>query len=245
MLQPISDARLAYLDVARAGALDPPAGGIALDIGCGGGYLSELLLARGWRVVGLDPALASLVAARARAGRQGGVSGGPALAVVAAAGEQSPVAADTAALACCCDVLEHVDDVDKVVAEVARVLVPGGTFLFETINRTLASRALAIGVLQRWRLTRLVDFELHEWDRFVRPSELAGVLQRHGLRLGGISGLAPRASWRTTMSSFVAAKTGAIAFDELGRRLQIGPVRPTWGAYLGWALKPRTAAEPG
>jgi 2-polyprenyl-6-hydroxyphenyl methylase/3-demethylubiquinone-9 3-methyltransferase len=57
-------------------------------------------------------------------------------------GERLPVADDEFDLAYCCDVLEHVSDLDAVVSETARALKPGGFFLFDTINRTLASNYL-------------------------------------------------------------------------------------------------------
>ncbi len=54
-------------------------------------------------------------------------------------------------LVSCCDVLEHVRDLDRVIAETARVLRPGGLYLFDTINRTRRSKVLAIKAMQEWR----------------------------------------------------------------------------------------------
>ena len=68
-----------------------------------------------------------------------------------------------------------------VISETARVLKPGGLYLFDTINRTPVSKLLAIKVMQEWRLTRLTDVAIHDWDMFITPGELAAVLERHGL----------------------------------------------------------------
>ncbi len=102
-----------------------------LDIGCGGGFLAEEFAALGCRVTGVDPSPASIGAARAHAAGRGfridyrvGV------------GEELPAPDAGFGVACCCDVLEHVSDVDRVISETARVLEPGGLYLFDTINRT-------------------------------------------------------------------------------------------------------------
>ena len=99
----------------------------------------------------------------------------------------------------CCDVLEHVNNVPQVIAETARVLRPGGTYLYDTINRTLRSRWIVIKLLQEWRWTALMPPGLHDWKLFIRPAELQRELVRHGLMPGGLTGLKPR---RTRFASF-------------------------------------------
>ncbi len=88
--------------------------------------------------------------------------------------------------------LEHVSDVDGVISETARVLEPGGLYLFDTVNRTRASKLFAIKAVQQWRLTRLTDAAFDDWDMFIRPAELAAVLERHGLAHGETTGLGAR-----------------------------------------------------
>jgi hypothetical protein len=71
-------------------------------------------------------------------------------------------------------------------------LKPEGIFLFDTPNRTLASKLVIIKVMQEWRFTRFIDAALHEWAMFIKPEELVMILSRHGLWIGEIVGLGPR-----------------------------------------------------
>jgi 2-polyprenyl-6-hydroxyphenyl methylase / 3-demethylubiquinone-9 3-methyltransferase len=211
-------------------------GGLAglrvLDIGCGGGFLAEEFAAIGCQVTGVDPSPASVSAARAHAAGRG-----LHIDYQVGAGEELPAPDAAFGVACCCDVLEHVSDLDRVISETARVLRPGGLYLFDTINRTLASKLLAIKVMQQWPLTRLTDVALHDWDMFITPAELAGTLERHGLALGGVTGLGPRARPLAALRGLVSARRGRITYGELSRRLDVGPVRTTAVSYMGFATR--------
>jgi 2-polyprenyl-6-hydroxyphenyl methylase / 3-demethylubiquinone-9 3-methyltransferase len=203
-----------------------------LDIGCGGGFLAEEFAALGCQVTGIDPSPVSVGAARRHAAERG-----LRIDYRVGAGEELPVPDASFGLACCCDVLEHVTDVDRVIGEVARVLEPGGLFLFDTINRTLKSRLLAVKAVQEWRLTRLTDVALHDWDMFITPAELTAVLRRHGLSPGEITGLGPRANPLAMLRAYAGARLGRISYGELSRRLDVGPVTSTALSYLGFAVK--------
>ena len=211
-----------------------PAGLRVLDIGCGGGFLAEQFAALGCRVTGVDQSPASVSTARAHAAGRGLRIG-----YLAGAGEELPVPDAAFDVACCCDVLEHVTDVDRVISETARVLKPGGLYLFDTINRTWQSRLLAIKVTQQWRLTRLTDVAIHDWDMFLTPAELAAVLERHGLTPGDVTGLGSRGRPRTVLRALIAAKRGRITYGELSRRLEVGQVNSTAVSYMGVAAKAR------
>jgi 2-polyprenyl-6-hydroxyphenyl methylase/3-demethylubiquinone-9 3-methyltransferase len=154
-----------------------------------------------------------------------------------AAGERLPLADASVDLAYCCDVLEHVSDLERVVSETARVLKPGGLYLFDTINRTRTSKLLAIKLLQDWRLTRVVDTELHSWALFIKPTELAEILRRHGLRLDEITGLGPRANKASLLWNFTRARRGRITFGRLSRLMDVGQVKGTAVSYMGRATK--------
>ena len=226
--------RLAYFrDVLARQAGTGPAGldGLrVLDIGCGGGFLAEEFAALGCRVTGVDPSPASVSAARAHAAGRGlGID------YRVGAGEALPAPDAAFAVACCCDVLEHVSDLDRVISETARVLRPGGLYLFDTINRTLASKLLAIKVMQQWPLTRLTDVALHDWDMFITPAELAAALERHGLAPGPVTGLGARARPLAALRHLVSARRGRITYGELSRRLDVGQVRTTAVSYMGYA----------
>src|SRR5579863_1060507 len=184
-----------------------PAGLRVLDIGCGGGFLAEEFAALGCQVTGVDPSSASIEAARAHAAGRG-----LRIDYRVGSGEQLPAPDASFAVACCCDVLEHVTDVDQVISETARALEPGGLYLFDTINRTRASKLVAIKAAQQWRLTRLTDVAFHDWDMFITPAELAAILERHGLALGETTGLGARATPLAVLRSLARARLGRITY---------------------------------
>ena len=203
-----------------------------LDIGCGGGFLAEEFAALGCRVTGVDPSPVSVGVARAHAAGKGlhidyrvGV------------GEELPFPDAAFGVACCCDVLEHVSDLDRVISETARVLTPGGLYLFDTINRTLKSKLLAVKVMQQWPLTRLTDVAVHDWDMFITPAELAGLLERHGLAPGEVTGLGARAKPLAVLRSYARARLGRITYGELSRQLDVGRISSTAVSYMGFATK--------
>jgi 2-polyprenyl-6-hydroxyphenyl methylase/3-demethylubiquinone-9 3-methyltransferase len=214
----------------------------ALDVGCGAGLLAEEFARLGFDVVGVDPSAVAIEAASAHAEKSG-----LRIRYQVGAGEQLPVEDGAFDVVYCCDVLEHVADLPKVLAETARVMKPGGLYLFDTINRTARSRLLAIKLMQEWPLTRILDTELHLWEKFIKPNELASLLIGNGLEPAGLSGLAPRANSLAMLRSFVQARRGRITYGELSRRLDFGQVRRTSLSYMGYAVKRpggRLTAEP-
>jgi 2-polyprenyl-6-hydroxyphenyl methylase / 3-demethylubiquinone-9 3-methyltransferase len=204
----------------------------ALDIGCGGGFVAEEFARLGCRVVGVDPSEVSIETARRHA-----AATGLDVDYRVGSGERLPAADGEFDLAYCCDVLEHVADLDAVVSETARALKPQGIFLFDTPNRTLASKLLVIKVMQEWRLTRFIDAALHEWTMFITPKELVMILSRHGLRIGEIVGLGPRSKKPRVLLNFIRANRGRITYGELSRRLDAGQVKNTRVSYMGFATK--------
>ena len=135
----------------------------ALDVGCGGGFLAEEFAALGCQVTAVDPSPVSIDAARGHA-----VARSLDIDYRVGAGERLPFQDSAFDLAYCCDVLEHVSDLARVVSETARVLKPGGLYLFDTINRTLKSKLLVIKAMQQWPLTRITDTAIHDWDMFIK-----------------------------------------------------------------------------
>jgi 2-polyprenyl-6-hydroxyphenyl methylase / 3-demethylubiquinone-9 3-methyltransferase len=208
------------------------AGMRALDVGCGGGFLAEEFARLGFDVVGVDPSTVSIEAAR----RHAAVSSLK-IDYRVGAGEQLPLQDCMFDVAYCCDVLEHVSDLDRVMSETARVLKPGGLYLFDTLNRTLQSKLVAIKVTQEWPLTRIVDTPLHDWQMFIKPAELARTLHRHGLHLGEIVGLGPRAKLPTVLRSFISVSKGRITYGEFSRRVDFGRIKSTAASYMGYATK--------
>lgn len=175
-----------------------------LDVGCGGGLMSEPLARRGARVVGVDASPGNVAAARLHA-RAEGVDldyrlGEPAVAL--APDEQFDV---VLAL----EVVEHVSDVPAFVGTLGRSLAPGGLLIASTIDRTWKSFLFAIVGAEY--ILRVLPRGTHQWRRFVRPDELAVQAGRAGLQQRGLRGmrylpLLHRASWcRDTRVNYIAS----------------------------------------
>ncbi len=168
-------------------------GARALDIGCGGGILSEALAGRGARVTGIDLAERALKVARMHA-LEGSLDLNYELISAEQLAEERPAGFD---LVCCMEMLEHVPRPESVVRAAARLVRPGGWVFFSTINRNFKSFALAIVGAEY--LLRLLPRGTHEYARFLRPSELAGWAREAGLDAVEFRGLEPellRGGWR-------------------------------------------------
>lgn len=160
-------------------------GKAVLDLGCAGGFMAEALDDRGATVTGIDPAAEAIAAARAHAAEQH-----RRIAYDVGVGEALPYPAGAFDAVVCVDVLEHVADLDKVLSEVARVLKPGGLFLFDTINRNPIARFAVITMAED--VLRLLPKGTHDPDLFITPAELRGAMMRAGLTPGRFTGLGPR-----------------------------------------------------
>jgi 2-polyprenyl-6-hydroxyphenyl methylase/3-demethylubiquinone-9 3-methyltransferase len=154
--------------------LDALAGLRILDIGCGGGVLSEPLARLGAAVVGADPAEANIAAARLHAAEAGVTVDYRATTAeaLADAGERFDVVLAM-------EVVEHVADMSLFVRRCAEMVKPGGLMIAATLNRTLKSFALAIVGAEY--VLRWLPRGTHRWDKFVTPNELEAALARHGL----------------------------------------------------------------
>jgi 2-polyprenyl-6-hydroxyphenyl methylase / 3-demethylubiquinone-9 3-methyltransferase len=204
-----------------------------LDVGCGGGLLAEEFARLGCTVVGVDPSEESLAAARIHAAGQG-----LAIEYRRASGEALPFADASFEVVYCCDVLEHVTDLRQVIAETARVLKPGGTYLYDTINRTPQSRLVMIKLLQEWRWTAMMPPRLHDWHMFIRPTELRGALEQQGLVPAGLIGLKPRANPLRVVRALRRLKQGRLTYVAAVREMDVGESPDTSLSYLGYARKP-------
>jgi 2-polyprenyl-6-hydroxyphenyl methylase/3-demethylubiquinone-9 3-methyltransferase len=153
-----------------------------LDIGCGGGILSEPLARLGAEVVGADPAEENIEVARAHATEAGVVVDYRATTAeeLAAQGERFDVVLAM-------EVVEHVTDVGAFVATCAEMVKPGGLLIAATLNRTVKSFALAIVGAEY--VLRWVPRGTHQWDKFVTPEELETALESAGLRVIGERGV--------------------------------------------------------
>ncbi len=148
-----------------------------------------------------------------------------------------PFADETFDLAYCCDVLEHVDDLGRVLRETARVLKPGGIYLYDTINRTALSKLIAIKIFQEWSWTRFMPPNLHDWSMFIKPDELEAELGKCGLTPGGRTGLKARANPLRLVMILRARKQGRLSYAEAVRRAGLGESHDCSVQYMGWAEK--------
>ena len=162
--------------------LGDPTGRRVLDAGCGGGLVARELAAAGAEVVGIDRSLGSLGVARRATPRRFRPAQGRL--------ERLPFADASFDAVVAADVLEHLPDLPAAVAELARVLRPAGSFLFDTVNRTPWSWFTAVFGLEQ--VLRIVPRGTHDWRLFIRPAELDRLLAGAGLARVEVTGLAPR-----------------------------------------------------
>jgi 2-polyprenyl-6-hydroxyphenyl methylase/3-demethylubiquinone-9 3-methyltransferase len=203
-----------------------------LDVGCGGGILSEEFAKIGCRVTGIDPSGPSLETARKHA-----VSEALTIDYRQASGERIPFKANTFDMVTCCDVLEHVDDLEKTFCEVARVLKPGGMFFYDTINRTKESRKANIFAAQDFALTSFFPPNTHVWEKFITPDELFLLFEKVGFENRDMTGLNSALPDLQVAALLIRRKLGLLTFAELGRRLQFQTGGGLQTSYLGWAIR--------
>ncbi|MBB1471579.1 bifunctional 2-polyprenyl-6-hydroxyphenol methylase/3-demethylubiquinol 3-O-methyltransferase UbiG [Luteimonas sp. MC1782] len=201
-LHALNPVRLAYVQ-ARA----PLPGRRVLDVGCGGGLLSEAMARIGAEVTAIDLADELVKVARLH-GLESGLKVDYRLQSVEALADEMPGAFDTVT---CMEMLEHVPDPGAILGACARLLKPGGRLFVSTLNRTPAAFALAIVGAEY--IARLLPRGTHQYRDFIKPSELAAWLRGAGLELEDVSGMvyepwrnAARLSSRTDVNYLACAR---------------------------------------
>lgn len=159
-------------------------GASVLDVGCGGGILSEAMAASGANVTGIDMAGKPLAVARLHA-----LETGSHLEYLAATPEdlagERPGAFNTVT---CMEMLEHVPDYSSSIAACAELAEPGGQLFFSTISRT--PKAYLLAVLGAEYLLNILPRGTHDYTKLIRPSELARAVRKAGLNVEDIAGMA-------------------------------------------------------
>ena len=116
----------------------------------------------------------------------------------------------------CVDVLEHVADLDRLLAEVARVLTPGGLFLYDTINRNPLARLATVTVAED--ILGLLPKGTHDPAMFIRPAELHAAMERAELASSPVTGLGPRGVNRRGDITFGRLPLTAILYMGVARK---------------------------
>ena len=143
-----------------------------LDVGCGGGILSEALAERGASVLGIDLAESALQAAEAH-------RAGQAVEYRLESSRETAARGEVFDVVTCMEMLEHVADPAAVLRDIHALLKPGGWAFFSTINRTFKARLGAVYAAEY--LLRLVPQGTHQYDWFIKPAELSRMAERAGL----------------------------------------------------------------
>lgn len=154
-----------------------------VDIGCGGGILSEALAAQGAKVTGIDIAKRALAVARLHLEE----SGMTVTYTESTAEEFAAAQPQSCEVVCCMELLEHVPDPASVIRSCAELLKEDGHCFLSTLNRTPAAFAMAIVGAEH--VMGLIPKGTHRFDRFIRPSELSVWLRNAGLKVMEITGL--------------------------------------------------------
>ena len=180
-LHKFNEVRLAYIrdraaehfgaDPQRLGAVRPLR---MLDIGCGGGVLSEPLARFGATVMGIDPSPDNIAVARIHAA-QSGLS----IDYRCLTPEELAETGELFDAVLAMEVVEHVADVGLFLDSAAAMVKPGGLLFVGTLNRTLRSFTFAIAVAEY--VFGWIPRGTHQWHKFVRPSEVQAALDRNGL----------------------------------------------------------------
>ncbi|WP_368565084.1 bifunctional 2-polyprenyl-6-hydroxyphenol methylase/3-demethylubiquinol 3-O-methyltransferase UbiG [Pseudoxanthomonas sp. UTMC 1351] len=160
------------------------AGAQVLDVGCGGGLLSEALAQEGAAVTAIDLAPELIKVAKLHR-LESGVQVDYRLQSVEALAEERPASFDAIT---CMEMLEHVPDPAAIITACATLLKPGGRLFLSTLNRTPAAFALAIVGAEY--VARLLPKGTHHYQDFIKPAELAAWLRGADLQLEDVSGLA-------------------------------------------------------
>ncbi|WP_237153226.1 bifunctional 2-polyprenyl-6-hydroxyphenol methylase/3-demethylubiquinol 3-O-methyltransferase UbiG [Oryzibacter oryziterrae] len=153
-----------------------------VDIGCGGGLISEPMARLGATVTGIDPSETNIEVARLHAGQSGLT-----IDYRAETAEALDAAGDRFDVVLALEVIEHVADVQAFLETVSNLVRPGGLLVVATLNRTI--KALGLAIIGAEYVLRWLPRGTHSWDKFVKPEEVEAPLQDFGLTLLDRSGI--------------------------------------------------------
>jgi len=209
-----------------------PKGKTALEVGSGGGILTEEIAKMGFITTGIDPSKQSIITASNHAS----VSGVN-IQYDKGFGEDLPYADHSFDCVFCCDVLEHVRDLPTVISEISRVLKPNGVFFYDTLNRTFISKIVAIKIWQEWKRWAFMPANLHVWGMFIKPSELKELLTNSGLEWKEYVGSSPNISIPKMLGYLRKRAKGEWTYADLGEKFWLVESKDMNILYGGYAIK--------
>lgn len=154
-----------------------------LDVGCGGGILSESMALRGATVKGIDMGEAAISVASLHS-LETGIEIDYQQTTAEQLAEEMPAQFDVVT---CMEMLEHVPDPASVITACTQLVKPGGDVFFSTINRT--PKAFALAIVGAEYILQMLSKGTHEYEKFIRPSELETAARQAGLTLQDITGM--------------------------------------------------------
>ncbi len=180
----LNPVRLAFIANILAGQGQNLKGTHAVDVGCGGGLLSEAMAFAGAAVTGLDLTPELIEVAKLHA------LGGENLTIdycLQSAESLSLERPEQFDLVACMEMLEHVPDPESVLGACVKLLKPGGVLVLSTLNRT--AKAFALGVVAAEYVLNLVPKGTHRYSQFLKPAEIARVLRARGMEVIELKGM--------------------------------------------------------
>ena len=203
-----------------------------LEVGCGGGILLEEIARLGFNTTGIDPAEQSLNIAISHA-KENNLN----IKYISASGENIPLQEKSFDVVLCCDVLEHVRDLPKVISEISRVLKDNGIFIYDTFNRTYFSKISTINILQDWKRWAIMPPNLHVWEMFIKPDEMRSLLQENKMIWKEHRGIKPDVSYLKMLNYLHKRAKGKLTYEEFGKKFHMVESRSTQIMYVGYSIK--------
>ena len=184
-----------------------------VDIGCGGGILSESLTNAGACVTGLDMASDSIEIARTHA-QAAQLNIDYQISTAEAWAQAHPAEYEVVT---CMELLEHVPDPASVIHAAAQLLAPGGVVFFSTINRNPKAWALTIGAAEC--LLKWIPKGTHQYDTFIKPSELSAMARQSGLEVIALAGVGYQ-PWKSKAHPFVVTQDTSVNYMMACRKVK-------------------------